>query len=382
MISPQLLAEKIRVHYSGRKDIPLHEPCFTGNERRYVLDAIDSTFVSSVGEYVTRFEKTLAAMSGSAAAVAVVNGTAALHLALLGAGVGPGDEVLTQSLTFVATANAIRYCGAEPVFVDVDIDTAGMSPTALERYLIENAERSGSCIRNRHTGRKIAACVPMHTFGLVARIGEIAALCRKWNIPLVEDAAESLGSRSGEHWTGTFGLCGVFSFNGNKTITCGGGGAIVTNDAGLAARLKHLSTTAKEPHRYEFVHDQLGYNYRMPNLNAALACAQLEQLDHFIRDKRETAAFYHGIFEDESFGMMRERPGTYSNYWLNALLLPDQAERDFYLNELLRQGITVRPVWRPMHQLPMFHAGPHVGLKVTEDLAGRIISLPSSVRKE
>ncbi|HYD20619.1 MAG TPA: LegC family aminotransferase, partial [Flavipsychrobacter sp.] len=271
-----------KVFGEAEEFIPLHAPYFGGNEKKYVADTIDSTFVSSVGAYVNRFEEMMCEITGAKYAIATSNGTIALHLALVTAGVKHGDEVITQPLTFVATANAISHANGTPVFVDVDRDTMGMSPAALRSFLEQHAEKKSGVAINRNTGKKIAACVPMHTFGFPCRIDEIAAVCSEWNIALIEDAAESLGSSyKGQH-TGTFGLMGTFSFNGNKTVTCGGGGALVTNDKELAEKAKHLSTTAKVPHPYEFVHDSVGYNYRMPNLNAALACAQLEQLQEIL----------------------------------------------------------------------------------------------------
>ncbi len=267
--------------FGTKEFIPLHQPVFRGNEKKYLSDTIDSTFVSSVGAYVNRFEEMMQSITNTQKAVATVNGTSALQVALRLAGVEKGDEVITQALTFVATANAIAYNGGLPVFVDVDRDTMGLSPNAVNAFLEEFGEIREKGCYNKSTGRKIAACLPMHTFGFPVHLDELMLVCNKWNIPIVEDAAESLGSFYKDRHTGSFGKLGIFSFNGNKTVTCGGGGAIVTNDEELGVKAKHLTTTAKKPHPYEFYHDELGYNFRMPNLNAALACAQLEQLTSY-----------------------------------------------------------------------------------------------------
>ena len=307
------------VYNTPEEFVPLHAPYFGGNEKKYLAATIDSTFVSSVGAFVNRFEEMMTHITGAEYAVATTNGTVALQLSMVVAGVKKGEEVITQPLTFVATPNAISHCNATPVFIDVDRDTMGMSPDALDKFLNEHAELKDGFAYNKTSGKRIAACVPMHTFGFPARIDEIAAICSKWNIALIEDAAESLGSYyKGQH-TGTFGMLGTFSFNGNKTVTCGGGGAIVTNDKALAEHAKHISTTAKVPHPWEFVHDEIGYNFRMPNLNAALACAQLEQLDAIIANKRQTADLYRNYFSDKSIGFVTEQPDTQANYWLNCV---------------------------------------------------------------
>lgn len=361
--------------------IPLHEPRFVGNEREYVMETIDSTFVSSVGKYVDRFEEMICEITGAKYAVAIVNGTNALHLSLVLAGVKRGDEVLTQALTFIATANAISYCGATPHFVDVDKDTMGMSPALLEAYLDEIAVlRNGVCY-NKLSGNRIAACVPMHTFGLPARIVELKALCDKYHIPLVEDAAESIGASVEGKETGTFGLLGVYSFNGNKTVTSGGGGAIVTDDKDLAKQAKHLSTQAKLPHKWEYHHDQIGYNYRMPNLNAALACAQLEKLNEFIDNKRALALLYKDFFKRyENLIFKEEISGSQSNYWLNAIELKDREARESLLTYTNSHGVMTRPIWTLMNQLEMFKDCPHSDLANALYLADRIVNLPSSVR--
>lgn len=360
--------------------IPLHAPWFGGNEKAYVLDTIESTFVSSVGAYVTRFEEMMVELTGAKYAVATTSGTTALHLALITAGVMPGDEVITQPLTFVATANAIVHSGASPVFVDVDRDTMGMSPAALRSFLVENAEiRNGRAI-NKHTGKRITACVPMHTFGFPMRIDEVQQVCSEYGIALVEDSAESIGSYYKGRHTGTFGVAGVFSFNGNKTITCGGGGAIVTNDETFAKKAKHLSTTAKVPHAWEFVHDEVGYNYRMPNLNAALACAQLEQLPAILENKRALAEAYSTFFRESNIELVRGIKESLPNYWLNAVVLENMEARDAFLQETNAQKVMTRPIWRLMNKLPMYAQCMHGSLDNAEWLEERVVNIPSSYR--
>ena len=370
-----LLAEIRSIH--GEGDIPLHRPVFVGNERRYLVECIDSNFVSSVGARVTEFEQRVAEYVGCAHAVAVVNGTAALHVALRLAGVRRGDEVLTQALTFVATCNALAYIEAHPVFVDVDLETMGLSPTALENWLQANAERGADGPRNRRTGRRIAACVPMHTFGHACRIEAIRQVCETWGIPLVEDAAESLGSRVGDRHTGNFGLMGTLSFNGNKVITTGGGGMILTNDAQLAARAKHLTTTAKRPHPYEFFHDEVGYNYRLPNLNAALGCAQMELLPAMLRVKAGIAERYDQACQ--RLGIRYVRPPAGSRSWLNSIVLDDQDQRDWFLRLSSERRIMTRPIWRLMSSLPAFEHCEHDGLANSTWLEQRVVNIPSSV---
>jgi len=359
--------------------VVLHAPVFKGREREYVLDAIDSTFVSSVGEYVTRFERMLEEYTGAARAVVCVNGTVALELALRLAGLKAGEHVITQSISFVATANAIRHAGGDPVFVDIDAHTLGLSPDALRSFL-ENKCRmeQGQCVLS-DTGRRIAACVPMHTFGLPCRIEKIAAVCLEWNIPLVEDAAEALGSRYRDRSCGTFGLIGCFSFNGNKTITTGGGGAVITNDEKLGTLAKHLTTTAKVPHQWEFIHDAVGWNFRMPNLNAALGCAQLEQIEAFIAKKRWRAARYADVLADTPWSFMSEPPQSRSNYWLCAMLLDTPLERDIFLSESNQAGFMTRPVWHPLHLLSMYKQCRRGDLPVSEFVAARLVNLPSGV---
>jgi perosamine synthetase len=363
----------------GRGPIPLHRPLFDGNEKRYLTECIDSNFVSSVGKRVTEFEQRVARFTESRFAVATVNGTAALHVALQLAGVRRDDEVISQALTFIATCNALTYAGAHAVFIDVDRDTMGMSPEALHRFLSQHAEMRDGKAWNKITGRRMAACVPMHTFGLPCRIEEIAALCRKWGIALVEDAAESLGSYVGARHTGTFGHVATLSFNGNKVITTGGGGMIITNDEQLAKRAKHLTTTAKVPHPYEFVHDETGYNYRLPNLNAALGCAQMERLREFLRIKAALAQRWAAFFDERDIAFAKARQGTTSNYWLNAIMLGSRAERDAFLADTNGQDVMTRPIWRLMTHLPMFQHCQHDGLENSLWLEERVVNLPSSV---
>jgi len=361
--------------------IPLHEPRFSGHEREYVLDAIDSTFVSSVGAYVDRFENELASWLDTRKVVAAVNGTAALQVALRLVGVKPGDEVITQPLTFVATANAIDYNGAHPVFLDVDRDTMGLSALAVQNFLAEHVERRDEGSFNRRTGRRIAAILPMHTFGHPCRIKELCAVADDWRIPVVEDAAEALGSRVGDRHCGTFGQLGVYSFNGNKTITCGGGGAISSADVELATRAKHLTTTAKVPHPWAFVHDEIGYNYRMPNLNAALACAQLERLPALLADKRLLAEAYRKYFSRSDWcDFLAEPAGCTSNYWLNVIILKDPDKRDEVLAETNRRGIMTRPIWRLMNELDIYRNCQTGSLENARWLEQRVVNLPSSPR--
>jgi perosamine synthetase len=360
--------------------IPLHAPYFDGNEKVYVLDTIESTFVSSVGKYVNRFEEMMQQITGAKYAVAVVNGTTALHLALVVSGVQQGDAVVTQPLTFAATANAIAHAGAVPVFIDVDRDTMGLSPMALEEWLKENTEVHEDKTYIKQTGQRIAACVPMHTFGQPLRIEEIVTICNRYNIVVVEDAAESLGSYVGNRHTGTFGQMGTFSFNGNKTVTCGGGGCIVTNDERFGPLAKHLSTTAKKAHLYEFDHDQVGYNYRLPNLNAALACAQLEQLEKFLLNKRKLAGEYETFFACKKISFVKERPGTTANYWLNAILFPNDLDKEAFLNYSNEKKVMTRPAWKLMNSLPMYSGSLSGPLPNATWLEKRLVNIPSSYR--
>jgi len=371
----------IRDWYQTDQFIPLHEPRFKEIDKEYVLDAINSTFVSSVGEYVNRFERDLAAYFGVKHVVVTVNGTAALQVALRLVGVKAGDEVIAQPLTFVATANAIVYNKASPIFIDVNRDTLGLCPDAMELFLKQYVEKSGTSTFNKKTGKRIAAIVPMHTFGHPCRMGRLIDLADQWNIPVVEDAAESIGSKISTRHCGTFGKAGVLSFNGNKTITCGGGGAILTNDDALADRAKHLTTTAKVNHPWEYVHDEVGYNYRMPNLNAALACAQLEQLDDILADKRELANAYDTFFSNvEWCDFLKEPDGCTSNYWLNAVITHDKKQRDDLLKATNDSGVMTRPIWQLMSNLEMYKHCQKRDLKNAQWLQDRIVNLPSSVR--
>ena len=370
----------IRKLYETDAPIYLHEPQFNGNEKKYVLDAIDSTFVSSAGAYVDRFEQDFAAYVGMGNAVACVNGTAALHTALILANVEQDDEVITQALTFVATCNAISYQRAHPVFVDVDKDTMGMSPKALGDFLDENAEIVKGACTNKNTGRVIKAVVPMHTFGHPCRIDEIADLCKKWCVVLIEDAAEALGSSYKGRALGTFGDIAAFSFNGNKVVTTGGGGVIVSRHSKMVKRAKYLTTTAKVPHPFEFSHSEVGYNYRMPNLNAALGCAQLEQADQYLTSKRETAAQYKRFFLNREEIFVDEPEGAESNFWLNAIVLKNRKERDEFLEVVNAEKIMTRPIWTLMNKLPMFESCQCGLLENSQWLEDRVVNLPSSVR--
>ncbi len=374
------IIDHIRELHNTREDIlPLHEPRFLGNERKYVMDCIDSTFVSSVGQYVIDFEEKIKAYTGAKYAIAVVNGTAALHLSLILAGVKSNDLVVTQALSFVATANAIKYTGATPYFTDVDRETLGMSPKALRKFL-DHVEVRNNIPYYIPTGQKVGAVVPMHTFGFPCEIDVIADLCSDYNIPLIEDAAESLGSIYKERHTGTFGLLGAYSFNGNKTITSGAGGIIVTNDDTLGPLAKHLSTQAKQPHKWEYKHDMLGYNYRCPNLNAALACAQLEKLEDVIADKRELAGKYKVFFQSENIAFIEEPEHTRSNYWLNAILMESKEERDLFLQVTNEAGVMTRPVWALLHRLEYLKDSMHDSLENSLYIEDRLVNIPSSVR--
>ena len=361
--------------------VPLSVPQFIGNEKKYLEECIDTTFVSSVGKFVDRFEEMVAEYTGAKRAVVCVSGTNALHMAMMLVGVERDDEVLTQALTFIATCNAISYIGAHPVFIDVDKDTMGLSPKAVKAWLEVNAEvKEGTCY-NKTTGRRIKACVPMHTFGHPVHLDELVEVCKEWHIELVEDAAESLGSfYKGKH-TGTFGKVGAISFNGNKTITTGGGGMLLFMDEKLGEFAKHLTTQAKVPHRWEFVHDHIGYNYRMPNINAALGCAQMEHLEEFVLNKRETSARYMEFFKNvEDVEFFAEPADCRSNYWLNAVILKNkQAQLDF-LQQTNDNGVMTRPIWELMNRLPMFEHCQNDGLNNTIWFADRVVNIPSSVK--
>jgi perosamine synthetase len=374
------IVEFIRKQFNNKEFISLHEPRFLGKEKEYVLDAIDSSFVSSVGSYVDKFELMISSLTGTKKSIAVVNGTSALQVALRLIGVELGDEVLTQALTFIATINSILYNGASPVFLDVDLDTMGLSPNSLEVFLEEFGEmREGVCY-NKKSNKKIAACMPMHTFGFPVHLDGIIAICNKWNIPVVEDAAESLGSEYKGMPTGSYGKFGAFSFNGNKIVTSGGGGVIVTNDMELGIKAKHLTTTAKVPHPYEYVHDEIGYNFRMPNLNAALACAQLEQLDAFIENKRTLAQEYDLFFKSKGINFRTELPNTKANYWLMCLELENKKDRDLFLKETNENQVMTRPIWQLIYKSPFYSNFQRDLQKNAVYLEERIVNIPSGVR--
>ncbi|NOU48464.1 MAG: LegC family aminotransferase [Bacteroidales bacterium] len=381
----QQIVEFIRELYHEPKDIiPLHVPLFNGNEKKYMEDCIDSTFVSSVGKYGSLFEKRMAEYTGTNKAVVCVNGTNALHLALVIVGVERDTEVITQPLTFIATANAISYCGAKPIFLDVDINTMGLSPDAIKDWLssstiqLFNVKTNIRETINKKTGKRISACVPMHTFGHPARIDEIVEICNEYCIPVVEDAAESLGSfYKGKH-TGTFGKVGVLSFNGNKILTTGGGGMLLFTDEELGKKAKHLTTQAKVPHPWEFVHDEVGYNYRMPNINAALGLAQLEQLPNFLDSKRKIAKSYETFFSNLKLTYITEPSNASSNFWLNCILLPNKSERDTFLKYSNDNGIMTRPVWRLMNELDMFSNAETDKLVNAKFISDRLVNIPSS----
>jgi len=370
----------IKETFSSNEFIPLHEPKFIGNEKKYLNDCIDSTFVSSVGKYVDRFEKEFASYVGSKYAIATVNGTSALHISLLLANVNKDDEVITQALSFVATCNAISYCYATPVFIDVDLETMGLSPLSLKNFLEINCEIIDNRCINKTTGKIVKACVPMHTFGHPCKIDDIKTICDKWNITLVEDSAESLGSFYKDKHTGTFGKVGAFSFNGNKIITSGGGGVIVTDDEILAKRAKHLTTTAKIPHPFEYVHDEIGYNYRMPNINAALLVAQMENLTPFLSSKRELANIYSDFFKSQNIKFVKEPKDSKSNYWLQAIILKDKKQRDEFLDFTNKNGVMTRPIWKLMNELDMFKNCQKDELINSKYLEQSVVNIPSSVR--
>jgi len=366
--------------YGTKEPISLHSPRFEGNEKRYLLETIDSSFVSSVGEFVNRFEQSVAEYTGSNYAIATINGTSALHIALKLAGVEPGTEVITQSFTFIATCNAIRYCNAIPIFVDVDPKTLGLSHQSLQTFLESHAEirDDGNCW-NKTTNRRISVCLPMHSFGFPAELDHLNKLCSQYNIVLVEDAAESLGSFYKDQHTGTIGKIAIISFNGNKITTTGGGGIILTSDPEIARRAKHITTTAKIPHQWNFVHDDVGYNYRLPNLNAALGLAQMESLPKYLKQKRTIAEQYQQWGKDNGVQFLKEPKNTQSNYWLNALLTESKEERDQWLLKTNEMGVMTRPAWTPMHQLLINQDCITSDLSTTEWLFDRLINVPSSV---
>ena len=380
-MSNDSIIQIVKSIYPNLDFIPLHEPRFVGNERKYVLDAIDSTFVSSVGAYVDQFESMMTKITQTQKAVAVVNGTSALQVALRLVGVNPGDEVITQALTFIATTNSILYNGASPIFIDVDYDTMGLSPKAVSDFLEEYCELREDVCYNKNTNKKISACLPMHTFGFPVNLTELINVCNKWKIPIVEDAAEAVGSEYNGLPVGGFGQVGVFSFNGNKIVTSGGGGAIVTNNLEIGKRAKHLTTTAKVPHPYEYIHDEIGYNFRMPNLNAALACAQLENLNEFVENKRNLANSYTSYFKEKGIKFRTELPGSKSNYWLMCIELENKKERDSVLEFTNKNGVMTRPIWQLIYKSKFYSDFQKDSQRNASLLEDRIINIPSSVTK-
>ena len=362
-----------------REFIPLHEPEFSGNEKKYLIDCIDTGFVSSVGEYVNKFELEIAKYMGTKRAVVVVNGTEALHLSFVVLEIGIGDEVICQPLTFIATINAIAYTGANPIFIDVEKESMGMSADSLEIFLKNNSFiKDGKCF-NKNTNKQIKACLPMHSFGHSVQIDRIKIICEQYYIILIEDAAEAMGSKFKGQSLGSFGSIGTLSFNGNKIITCGGGGAIITNDDKIADLAKHLSTQAKKAHQWEYSHDKIGYNFRMPNINAAVGMAQLENLDNFIIKKRELANIYKDFFIKNGINFFLEPNGSYSNYWLNSVLLKDRGERDEFLNYTNANGVMTRPIWQLINKSTMYKYCQCSDLSNAEWLEDRVVNIPSSV---
>lgn len=360
----------------------LHNPVFMGNEKKYLNECIDTSYVSSVGAFVDRFEKDMAEYTGAKRAVVCVNGTNGIAIALKLVGLEMNDEVITQPLTFIATANAISYCNAHPVFLDVDRETMGLSPAKTAAWLKEHALIKNNECFNKQTGRRIKACVPMHTFGHPVKLDELVQVCNDWKLELVEDAAESIGSfYKGKH-TGTFGKIGVISFNGNKTITTGGGGMLLFQDEKLGAYAKHITTQAKIPHRWEFRHDEIGYNYRMPNINAALGCAQLEYIETILKNKRETAMQYKAFFQDSDILFFDEPEYANSNFWLNAVLLENKEKQIDFLTKTNDDGVMTRPIWELMNHLPMFRHCECGDLTNAEWFAERVVNIPSGVRPD
>ena len=371
----------IKSLYPDENPVSLHAPRFLGNEKKYLTDCIDSTYVSYIGKYVNRFEEMVSEYTGADYAVAMVNGTCALHIALKLCGVMPGDEVLTQALTFVATANSICYCGAQPVFFDSDRSSLGMSIDKLEAFLQGQTflKDDGNCY-NKKSGKHIAACVPMHVFGHTVQIDKIKTLCDEYHIALIEDAAESLGSCYKNKHAGTFGSVGILSFNGNKPVTTGGGGMIISDDEFIVKRAKHITTTAKVPHRWEYIHDEVGYNYRMPNINAALGCAQMELFPQFLESKRQLAATYRDFFQKIDVNFISEPKDCRSNYWLNTIVLKDRIERDAFLEHAHSNGVACRPLWCLMSNLTMYKHCQTDDLMNAKWLEDRVVNIPSSVR--
>ncbi|WP_191117824.1 LegC family aminotransferase [Vibrio campbellii] len=372
------IVEFVRDTYKTDEFIPLHAPTFDGNEKAYVMETIESTFVSSVGKFVDDFERKIETYTGTAKAVATVNGTAALHAALYMADVQRGDLVVTQALTFVATCNALYHMGAEPIFLDVSPVSLGLCPKAVDAFLEENAEVTDAGCIHKKTGRRIKAVVPMHTFGHPVELDELVAVCLKWNITLVEDAAESLGSFYKDKHTGTIGDFGAVSFNGNKIITTGGGGMVLCKTQELGVRTKHVTTTAKVPHPYEFFHDEPGFNYRMPNLNAALGCAQMEVIEQYLKQKRVLAEGYNDFFKGSDIKFVTEPEYAQSNYWLNAIICSDKESREGILSVTNDSGVMTRPIWQLMHRLPMFENSIRGDLTYSEFIEAHLINLPST----
>lgn len=370
----------IKSLYNNQAYVMLHAPKFLGNEKKYLNDCIDTTFVSYVGKYVTDFENHIKNVTGTKNAIAIVNGTCAIQIALIASGVKPGDEVITQALTFAATAAAIKHAGAEPVFVDVDKKTLGLSPESLTEYLEKYTEIRSNITYSKVTGRKIAAVIPMHTFGHPVRIDEIIKVSQKYNLTVIEDSAESIGSYYNNKHTGTFGRAGIFSFNGNKTVTTGGGGMLISDDDQLASRVRYITTTAKRPHKWEFFHDEVGYNLRMPNINAAVGCAQMEYLDTILENKRETAAKYKEFFKSIGIPFFEEPDNCKSNYWLNVIILKDRIERDNFLELSNCNNIQTRPVWTLMTKLPPYQQCHHCPVPNSEWFEDRIVNIPSGLR--
>lgn len=365
---------------NNQKDyFPLHEPIFNGNEKKYVLEAIDSTFVSSVGKMIINFEKNISEYTNIKYSIACVNGTAALHTCLIVGGIKKDEEVITQALSFVATANAISYIGAKPIFIDVDLDTMGMSPIALENFLEENVELRKEGSFNKKSGNKIAACIPMHTFGFMCRIDQIKQICKKWKILLIEDAAEALGSKYKGKSSGSFGTLSAFSFNGNKIITSGGGGCLVTKNKILSKKAMHITTTAKSSSNWEYIHDNIGYNYRMPNINAALAVAQLEKLDEKILKKMTLYNLYKENFSKFGIELVSIPKETSWNYWLMSIKLSDKRERDFFLEKTNNKSIFTRPTWRLLYKLPMYSNCQKDSQKNANFLEKTIVNIPSNL---
>ena len=371
----------IKSLYPNDNPVPLHAPRFLGKEKQYLLDCIDTTYVSYVGKYVNKFEDQIQNYTGAKHAIAVSSGSAALYISLLIAKVAPGEEVITQALTFVATANAIVHCSAHPIFVDVEHTTLGLDPEKLENFLInQTILKPNGCCYNKTTRRRVAACVPVHTFGHPMRIDRITAICKKYNIPVIEDAAEALGSFYKDQHVGTYGEIGILSFNGNKPLTTGGGGMITTNDESIAAKARHLTTTAKKPHPWEFDHDEVGYNYRMPNINDAIGCAQIERLNATLKNKRITAHMYKNFFQENNIQFITEPTQTCANYWLNAIVLKDKRERDQFLSYASTNKVQARPVWTIMPKLPMYRNCQCTSLSTAKSLEDQLVNIPSSIR--